>query len=245
MTIPPKPQVQLNKDLKMANHVTTFITISGDSELITWLDKKLSSVEVGDNAFDEMSTEQTVQLFYENQYEMTYEWMIENVGAKWCYINEWVVMEETQIQIQMTSAWSMPEALIERMFLVCSDVDDECEFSIAYEDESLDPIGAMYISSKGSHIEEGSYEYPAQEDYETEEEYHRALDFMWEDIGDMKDDLLEQCKLIVNSSEEDEEDNEGSDFYTEDELDALRDWDNALMDGLEDYEDWNEEQNNE
>ena len=75
MTIPPKPQVQLNKDLKMANHVTTFITISGDSELITWLDKKLSSVEVGDNAFDEMSTEQTVQLFYENQYEMTYEWI--------------------------------------------------------------------------------------------------------------------------------------------------------------------------
>ncbi len=245
MTIPPQPQVQLNKDLKMANHVTTFITISGDSELITWLDKKLSSVEVGDNAFDEMSTEQTVQLFYENQYEMTYEWMIENVGAKWCYINEWVVMEETQMQIQMTSAWSMPEALIERMFLVCSDIDDECEFSISYEDESLDPIGAMYISSKGSHIEEGSYEYPAQEDYETEEEYHRALDFMWEDIGDMKDDLLEQCKLIVNSSEEDEEDNEGSDFYTEDELDALRDWDNTLMDGLEDYEDWNEEDNNE
>ncbi len=146
MTIPPKPQVQLNKDLKMANHVTTFITISGDSELITWLDKKLSSVEVGDNAFDEMSTEQTVQLFYENQYEMTYEWMIENVGAKWCYINEWVVMEENQIQIQMTSAWSMPEALIERMFLVCNDVDDECEFSPKISLNLLAVLTAVWLS---------------------------------------------------------------------------------------------------
>jgi len=235
MTIPPKPQVQLNKDLKMANHVTTFITISGDSELITWLDKKLSSVEVGDNAFDEMSTEQTVQLFYENQYEMTYEWMIENVGAKWCYINEWV---GEIFDLDVFSPY----------MLITTTVKEEWRTKIpavVHVDKSLDPIGAMYISSKGSHIEEGSYEYPAQEDYETEEEYHRALDFMWEDIGDMKDDLLEQCKLIVNSSEEDEEDNEGSDFYTEDELDALRDWDNALMDGLEDYEDWNEEQNNE
>jgi hypothetical protein len=222
----------------MANNVSTFILINGQSDLITWLDKKLSSVDVGDSLFDEMSTEQTVQLFYENQYELTYEWMIENVGAKWCHINEWVVLEENQIQIQMTSAWSMPEALIERMFLVCSDVDDECEFSITYEDESLDPIGAMYISNKGSHIEESSYEWPDQDDYETEEAYYEANDSMWEEIGDMKDDLLEQCKLIVNSSEGDEEDDEGSDFYTEDELAALRDWDITLMDGLDEEDEF-------
>jgi hypothetical protein len=46
--------------------------------------------------------------------------------------------------------------------------------------------------------------------------------------------------LIVN--EADYFDNEGTDIYTEDELDALRDWDTTLMDGLENGEDWNEEQ---
>jgi hypothetical protein len=57
---------------------------------------------------------------------------------------------------------------------------------------------------------------------------------MWEEIGDIKDDLLEQCKLIVNESDEDDE---GTDIYTEDEFKALEDWDTTLMDGLED-EDW-------
>lgn len=37
-----------------------------------------------------------------------------------------------------------------------------------------------------------------------------------------------------------EEDNEGSDFYNKDELDALRDWDTTLLDGLED-EEWDED----
>lgn len=218
----------------MANHVTTFIFISGNSDLITSLDKKLASVDLGDNPFEEMTTEQTARLFYDNQFQNTYEWMISSVGAKWCYINEWVVVSDTELQIQMTSAWSFPEPLIERMYSFCNELDDECEFSVTYEDESLDPIGAMYISKDGSHIEESSYEWPQQEDYETEEEYLESLDSMWEEIGDIKDDLLEQCKLIVN-----EEDSEGDDFYTQEELDALSDWDVTLMDGLED-EDWNE-----
>ena len=51
----------------MANNVSTFILINGQSDLITWLDKKLSSVDVGDSLFDEMSTEQTVQLFYDRK----------------------------------------------------------------------------------------------------------------------------------------------------------------------------------
>ena len=45
-------------------------------------------------------------------------------------------------------------------------------------------------------------------------------------------------ELITNES--DDEDNEGSDFYTKDELDALRDWDTTLMDGLEDLDNDNE-----
>lgn len=218
----------------MANNVTTFVFISGNSDLITSLDKKLSSVELQDNPFEEMSTEQTARLFYENQYENTYEWMLQNVGSKWCYINEWVVVSETEMQITMTSAWSFPESLVERMYSICNEMDDECEFSITYEDESLDPIGAMYISKNGSHIEESSYEWPQEEDYETEDEYLESLDSMWEEIGDIKDDLLEQCKLIVNESDEDDE---GTDIYTEDEFKALEDWDTTLMDGLED-EDW-------
>jgi len=221
----------------MANNVTTFVFISGNSDLITSLDKKLSSVELQDNPFEEMSTEQTARLFYENQYENTYEWMLQNIGAKWCYINEWVVVSDTELQITMTSAWSFPESLVERMHSVCSEMDEECEFSITYEDESLDPIGAMYISKNGSHIEESSYEWPQEEDYETQDEYLDALDSMWEEIGDIKDDLLEQCKLIVN--EADYFDNEGTDIYTEQELEELKDWDTTLMDGLED-EDWNE-----
>jgi len=221
----------------MANYVTTFIFISGNSDLITSLDKKLSSVELQDNPFEQMSTEQTARLFYENQYENTYEWMLQNIGAKWCYINEWDVINDTEMQITMTSAWSFPESLVERMHSVCSEMDEECEFSITYEDESLDPIGAMYISKNGSHIEESSYEWPQEEDYETQDEYLDALDSMWEEIGDIKDDLLEQCKLIVN--EADYFDNEGTDIYTEQELEELKDWDTTLMDGLED-EDWNE-----
>jgi hypothetical protein len=166
--------------------------------------------------------------------------MIENVGAKWCHINEWDVVSDTEMQITMTSAWSFPESLVEKMYSVCSETDEECDFSITYEDESLEPIGAMYISKDGSHIEESSYKWPQEEDFETEDEYLEALETMWEEIGDIKDELLEQCKLIVN--EADYFDNEGTDIYTEDELDALRDWDTTLMDGLENDEDWNEEQ---
>ena len=58
---------------------------------------------------------------------------------------------------------------------------------------------------------------------------------MWEEIGDIKDELLEQCKLIVN--EADYFDNEGTDIYTEEDF---RDWDTTLMDGLEDLDNDNE-----
>ena len=51
----------------MANHVTTLIFISGNSDLITSLDTKLSSVDLQDNPSEEMNTEQTARLFYENQ----------------------------------------------------------------------------------------------------------------------------------------------------------------------------------
>ena len=224
----------------MANHVTTFVFISGNSDLITSLDKKLSSVELEDVLFGEMNTEQTTRLFYENQYENTSQWVIENVGAKWCHINEWVVVSDTELQIQLTSAWSFPEALVEKMYSVCSELDEECEFSITYEDESLDPIGAMYISKDGSHLEESSFEWPEEDDYETEEEYLEASEYMWDEIGNIKDDLLEQCKLIVNES--DDEDDEGTDIYTQSDLEELTDWDTTLMDGL-DEEEWGDENN--
>lgn len=222
----------------MANHVTTFITISGNSDLISWLDTKLSDVEIPDEAFGEMSTEQTVQLFFGEKYEYKYEWLLENVGAKWCYINEWIVMGEDELQIQTTSAWSFPEPLIEKMYSVCSELDGDCQFFITYEDESLDPIGAMYISKDGSHIEESSYEWPLEEDYDSEEEYLEARDTMWDEIADIKDDLLEQCKLIVNEYEEEDE---GTDVYTQSEFEEFKDWDVTLMDGLDD--EWEDEDN--
>jgi len=216
----------------MANHVTTNVHIQGNPDMINWLKSKLDDVEITDNVFHEMSSEQTAKLFYENEFQNTYEWMLENVGAKWCYINEWNKYDDTELHITITSAWSFPEPLINEMFYVCQDVDDDCVFRITYEDESLDPIGAMYISKNGSHIEESSYAWPMLEDYETESEYENAVDFMWEEIGDLKDDLLATCEEIAEEDEEDED--EGSDIYTEDDF---ADWDITLMDGLEDEED--------
>ena len=81
-------------------------------------------------------------------------WVCDNLGAKWVY-SEFEYDEEPQhIHLMLTSAWSVPIQLLEKLGKILTDIKEDCYICGTYEDESMDPCGAFIYAKDYDDIED-------------------------------------------------------------------------------------------
>lgn len=183
----------------MANNMTTSIVIEGNEELMNYLKERKEAVDSGDDCYLSF-----VGSFYDNM-ENDRSWFIDNVGAKWCYHEDFWVESDTS-EITLVSAWYTPIDLLVKLYELCSKVDSECNIYGTYEDESYSPIGGFVVDKNGFNSEEEEVEYPNEDDFIGEdgeidydlyesavEDFHNNL---WEIKERLKQGAISNSKLV-------------------------------------------------
>jgi len=74
----------------------------------------------------------------------SYQWYVDNVGAKWCNIEEWEAMH-----LSGYSAWSAPIGLIENMATYIGKTDPSVKITMTYEDEFRNFVGVAVVTKDG------------------------------------------------------------------------------------------------
>ena len=179
----------------MANHVMTTITIEGNEKLMKFLEEKRKLTEERNKEDQYLAI---IGAFYDG-IQNDRGWFAENVGAKWCYHEEfWVGDNETEIST--TSAWYYPEEFVKHLFEVCNNIDPECSISGDYEDESYSPVGAFAINKNGFYQdEEDDFEYPDEGEFLTEdgeedyESYDTAMEEFYQLVYETRSTLRNNC----------------------------------------------------
>ena len=176
----------------MANDMTTNITISGNKELMVFLEGKHAEVDSGEDRLLSF-----VDAFYDDM-ENDRGWFTDNVGAKWCYHEDFWV-DDNESGINLISAWYPPIELIEKLYEVCVKIDENCEITGTYQDQSFSPVGGFIMNGKGFNSEEDELVYPDENDYigddgEVDDElYESATEDFYNNLWDIKDGLLSEA----------------------------------------------------
>ena len=191
----------------MANHVTTNLTIEGNKKLMDFLEEKAKLV-------DERRKDDHYLAFvgaFLPEMENRRDWFSENVGAKWCY-HEDFYNDGSTAEIILTSAWYYPEYLIEHLFKICAEIDENVEIYGTFEDESYTPVGGFAINKYGFESdEEDELEHPDSDDYLDDDgevdydRYDEAMEEFYDDVYSTKDLCLQNCLDVLNELKEEKE----------------------------------------
>jgi hypothetical protein len=175
--------------------MTTSIVIEGNEGLMNYLKERKEVVDSGDDCYLSF-----VGSFYDNM-ENDRSWFIDNVGAKWCYHEDFCV-EDDSSEITLVSAWYTPINLLEKLYELCSKVDPECNVYGTYEDEGYSPIGGFVVNKNGYNSEEEEVEYPNEDDYigEKGEVNYDLYDMVVEDFYNDLWEIKERLKLEAISN---------------------------------------------
>jgi hypothetical protein len=128
-------------------------------------------------------------------------WYNENVGAKWCYLEEY-----DDDYLFGTSAWAAPEAGLQWLADQLGELDPNLLMNVSFEDEGPNFVGWMVFD--GTELWDVGFEededvknivsrYSPDTNLEDEDEYHEAL---WDSIYDWQRDNFNRVeKEIINS----------------------------------------------
>ena len=125
----------------MANHVNTHIKFERLNEAgVAKLNELYSRIRKSDE-----HTEWFADLWgLDQEVSNSYNWMLENVGPKWCYFED-----RSDDYIQLTSAWSYPEQGISWLIEQLAEVDPNVLAYVTYEDEMPNFFGCWFFDANG------------------------------------------------------------------------------------------------
>ena len=133
-----------------------------------------------------------------------YEWTLENIGPKWCYIEDFDV-GENGCMIRTVSAWGAPITAVENLLTAIAAICPDVVTEVTYEDEMPNFIGANFYT--GDTLDD-SYEWDYDDildDLEEDEEGNlteESDDIVWENIWeishDMQQEFLSECRGRLN-----------------------------------------------
>ena len=139
-----------------------------------------------------------------------YEWTVENIGPKWCYIEDFDV-DENGCMIRTVSAWGAPIEGVERLLTAIAAICPDVVTEVTYEDEMPNFIGANFYvgldlddSSEWDYdeiLEEAKRHHDLEEDEEgnlTEESEDIVMENIWEISHNMQQDFLSECRGRLN-----------------------------------------------
>ena len=185
----------------MANHMETYITIkNGDSKVAEKLKEIFTPTEGEHDVWTQILVE---RIFGEDTpEEVDYEWAIDNLGAKWVYSEYEHDDDPTNIHLILTSAWSVPQGLLERLAKNLYDIKEDCYICGTYEDESYDPCGAFLYAKGWDDIEDWDDEF----DWDAYDEDDFYLENWRDEYMSLEKDIEEAYFDYLKDKEENPED---------------------------------------
>jgi len=184
----------------MANNVYTVVSIESSKKVIKNFVDKIFTPEV-----EEADWQQKSDILANNLYGLLYkdypkdnltrDWMIENVGAKWCFIHDWQ-LDDDIIDLTFDSAWYPPEELFHELADWFAK-RGEFEMEARSEDEAYLHVSGGYANQNGSEFimeDDNLPEYPDDEDFDSQEDHDEAVENFYDKISEIKDDLILESK---------------------------------------------------
>lgn len=164
----------------MANHVSTQIKIDCNVEAQSLIDRWKGLVDY--------SSPDVSKLYEVDSESVDYNWLIENVGTKWCHVDE--IFDDT---ICLTSAWDYPHKFVEWVAEKIFEVDDSATIIVTYSDEMPNFAGYRIITSVGDR--ENSIDWDTIVDMTTEE--NPTLKNLDEDSDEYFEELHEHVWQVI------------------------------------------------
>ena len=181
----------------MANHVHNYITISGSNAVVDQfaeIGKNFTTQRESTNwegepiTFTEFKPIEELEFMPEYDEDTWYDWYCENVGAKWCHIEEW-----EGDYMNLCSAWSACSEFTERLTMFLAKTDPEVQIRHQYEDEFRNFVGvAVY---EGLEADETLFSYADDGDLtcifkEKHPEFDHDADEMTDEMYEAFDDVV-------------------------------------------------------
>lgn len=171
----------------MANEVVTIITIQST---IPQTFSKIGEIIPESNKTDEIYYK-----LYEKDPTLEIDWDVytEEVGSKWCYLEECSIFNE-EAELIFVSAWNFPEGLFKQIYQHLSQIDPDTLMYCTYKDEAYNFVGAAAFGPNGyNNLEDASESYTFPQD-NSEEENERFLQEVDDAISILKNICIKNSK---------------------------------------------------
>ena len=204
----------------MANNLKSFITVKGNGEVVKLVDSLIDKVnESKDDGVVAFATTfyDDVELS-EDGGSVINTWSYDNIGTKWTTFCD--IIDEAEFSIE--SASYPPTKFFARLFEICFPVDNDVIIEVTYEDETYSPVGAAIIKGvecdpedydeKQGNIwveEDRTLEDPTVDKEWDDEDYDEVQMEFSESVYDKQQELLDECRRLVETDGESIDEYEG------------------------------------
>ena len=193
----------------MANHVYSTIEIKfkteeDTSKFLEWIGFESNSENWPENSTYMSQMEACSKCFFDSLYagtEDTRDWWLENVGAKWCYIDD-IESDDDTVYLNIVSAWEFPEGLFFKLTDFLRDQYAGAKVEGTFDDEGYCFIGACASNQQHRDIE---YFYPDTEFFDDptyRDEDDCWTDVFYEEMSNKKDELLDEVLSFTEQTAE-------------------------------------------
>jgi hypothetical protein len=194
----------------MANHVDTYITIHNIDENIK---SELTRMFEYDSSFGQLGGVELINRVYKTTFtwnpSLTHEenttegntlpdleWMHENVGSKWIFVETFDIDDDTST-LSLSTAWSFPEPFVQKLTDILTQIKSDVYLSGLYEDEGLDPVGGFVFGHDYDDIEDFDHEYESDEVWEDDDVREKFYD----ELNALRDELVESYLDFIEDTE--------------------------------------------
>lgn len=200
----------------MANHVNTVIHLNTNEQGKEKFKDILSRLKTLNTPFnweqpwevEEGVYNHNAELLFDSDDMGTYDGNINNMGSKWVTVDD--VGED---YMNLTSAWSMPDGVVEMIAKEINEVDADSYITVEYEDEMPNFVGvALYkggevvdqemfdwdeIKDKLNEIPELAEHWDEEEEDWSDEGRDIMFEYLWETTREMQDNALQYMLTSV------------------------------------------------
>ena len=179
--------------------MTNYLEVKGTDEVMTAMDARF------ENAGGYAATDKFVNAFYDTDYQggVPHDWLFDNVGAKWIYVENEIDRGEWNI----STAGYTPEHFWVHLYKLAAQIDPDVEILVKFQDESYSPVGG-FVAKKDHNgvpgwamVEDYDVEDPtADMDWDDEDYDDTQMNFM-DDLDDVMTDCLNTAHDKVWSAE--------------------------------------------
>jgi hypothetical protein len=124
------------------------------------------------------------------------EWMHENVGSKWIFVETFDIDDDTST-LSLSTAWSFPEPFVQKLTDILTQIKSDVYLSGLYEDEGLDPVGGFVFGHDYDDIEDFDHEYESDEVWEDDDVREKFYD----ELNALRDELVESYLDFIEDTE--------------------------------------------